>query len=152
MAKASVWAIIPNLLRSLFRSDVPIRSKILLVMGIVYLVSPIDLLPDVIAGIGWIDDLVIVPLLGWLSYRSSKAALNQVVRTASIEIARTRPQAVCLALHPGTVETKLSADFTAGRQTFTPAESANRLLRAMDQATPAESGSFLAYDGSKIVW
>ena len=77
MAKASVWAIIPNLLRSLFRSDVPIRSKILLVMGIVYLVSPIDLLPDVIAGIGWIDDLIIVPLLGWLSYRSLPPSIKE---------------------------------------------------------------------------
>lgn len=70
MAKAPVWVIVPNLLRSLFRPDVPLRSKFLLVAGIVYLVSPIDLLPDVIAGVGWIDDLIIVPLLGWLSYRS----------------------------------------------------------------------------------
>lgn len=70
MAKPTVWAIIPNLLRSLFRPDVPLRSKILLLAGIIYLVSPIDLLPDVIAGIGWIDDLVIVPLLGWFSYKS----------------------------------------------------------------------------------
>ena len=83
MAKASVWAIIPNLLRSLFRSDVPIRSKILLVMGIVYLVSPIDILPDVIAGIGWIDDLVIVPLLGWLSYRSLPPSIKEGMATDS---------------------------------------------------------------------
>lgn len=70
MAKPSAWAIVPNLLRSLFRTDVPLRSKFLLVAGIVYLLSPIDLLPDIVAGIGWIDDLIIVPLLGWLSYRS----------------------------------------------------------------------------------
>lgn len=72
MAKPTVWAIIPNLLRSLFRPDVPLRSKFLLLAGIIYLVSPIDLLPDVIAGIGWIDDLVIVPLLGWLSYKACR--------------------------------------------------------------------------------
>ena len=76
MAKASVWAIIPRLLSSLFRSDVPLRSKALLLLGLVYLISPIDLVPDVIVGIGWIDDLIIVPLLGWLSFRSLPEAIQ----------------------------------------------------------------------------
>ncbi|OSQ49593.1 YkvA family protein [Thalassospira alkalitolerans] len=81
MAKASVWAIIPRLLSSLFRSDVPLRSKALLLLGLVYLISPIDLVPDVIVGIGWIDDLIIVPLLGWLSFRSlPEATQDNMVR------------------------------------------------------------------------
>ena len=62
--------IVLNLLRTLVRSDVPMKSKFLLLAGIVYLISPVDLLPDVIIGGGWIDDLIIVPFLGWLSYRS----------------------------------------------------------------------------------
>lgn len=85
MAKPTVWAIIPNLLRSLFRPDVPLRSKILLLAGIIYLVSPIDLLPDVIAGIGWIDDLVIVPLLGWLSYKSLPPSIKSDMASDNLE-------------------------------------------------------------------
>ncbi|WP_296994537.1 YkvA family protein [Thalassospira sp. UBA1131] len=70
MRKASVWMIVPNLLRTLMRKDVALKSKLLSLTGLVYLVSPVDFLPDVLVGIGWLDDLVIVPLLGWLSYRS----------------------------------------------------------------------------------
>ncbi|WP_417836060.1 YkvA family protein [Thalassospira tepidiphila] len=70
MKKASVWMIVPNLLRTLMRKDVALKSKLLLLTGLVYLVSPVDFLPDVLVGIGWLDDLVIVPLLGWLSYRN----------------------------------------------------------------------------------
>jgi len=62
--------IVPNLLRTLMRKDVALKSKLLLLIGLVYLVSPVDFLPDILVGIGWLDDLVIVPLLGWLSYRS----------------------------------------------------------------------------------
>lgn len=70
MKNASVWMIIPNLLHTLLRKDVALKSKLLLLAGLIYLVSPVDLLPDILVGLGWLDDLVIVPLLGWLSYRS----------------------------------------------------------------------------------
>lgn len=89
---------------------------------------------------------------GWYGYRASKAALNQFVRTAAIEIGRKRPEAVVLALHPGTVETPLSANFTSGRATFTPAEAAARLLDVMQDATLAMSGGFFAHDGQAIPW
>ena len=68
--KASAWMIVPNLLRTLLRSDVALKSKLILLAGVVYLISPVDLLPDVLVGLGWLDDLIIVPFLGWLSYRS----------------------------------------------------------------------------------
>jgi NAD(P)-dependent dehydrogenase (short-subunit alcohol dehydrogenase family) len=87
---------------------------------------------------------------GWVSYRASKAALNQMVRCAAIEIARGRPEAVVLALHPNTVRTGLSAPFTKPGQGITPAESAALLLRVMRTAT--ESGAFLDYDGRTIPW
>jgi NAD(P)-dependent dehydrogenase (short-subunit alcohol dehydrogenase family) len=48
---------------------------------------------------------------GWYGYRASKAALNQLIRTLAIETARSRPHAICVALHPGTVDTPLSAPF-----------------------------------------
>ncbi len=87
---------------------------------------------------------------GWYSYRASKAALNQVVRTAAVEVARRRPDAVLLALHPGTVRTGLSAPFTAADQGMTAAEAARLLLLVMDQAT--ESGVFLDYGGAVVAW
>ena len=88
---------------------------------------------------------------GWYSYRASKAALNQIVRGAAIEIARKRPEAVCLCLHPGTVKTGLTRDF-ARSYTHSPEEAARCLLDVIDNATPDKSGSFLAYDGSEIPW
>ncbi|WP_430474530.1 YkvA family protein [Thalassospira lucentensis] len=78
MAK-SAWMIVPNLLRTLLRSDVALKSKLLLFAGLIYLISPVDLLPDVLVGIGWLDDLLIVPLLGWLSYRSLPSSVQEDV-------------------------------------------------------------------------
>ncbi len=87
---------------------------------------------------------------GWYSYRASKAGLNQVLRSAAIEVARRRPDALLLALHPGTVRTRLSAAFTAPNQGLTPEQSAVRLLSVMDAA--AETGVFLDQDGALVPW
>ncbi|WP_294289374.1 SDR family NAD(P)-dependent oxidoreductase [uncultured Sphingomonas sp.] len=90
---------------------------------------------------------------GWYGYRAAKAALNQIVKCAAIEIARTRKQAVCVALHPGTVETGLSAPFQGGvaaGKLFTPDHAAARLLAVLDGLTPAESGEIFAWDGERI--
>ena len=89
---------------------------------------------------------------GWYSYRASKAALNMLLQTAAIEVSRKRPEAVCLALHPGTVATKLSEPFASGRGLFTPAESAAKLLSVIDGADPGRAARFLAYDGEEIPW
>jgi NAD(P)-dependent dehydrogenase (short-subunit alcohol dehydrogenase family) len=87
---------------------------------------------------------------GWYGYRASKAALNQIWRTAAIEIARKRPEALLLALQPGTVRTPLSAGFTTPGQGFTPAEAAEKLIAVMDSAT--ESGVFLDHAGVSVPW
>ncbi|MDS7594152.1 SDR family NAD(P)-dependent oxidoreductase [Agrobacterium tumefaciens] len=89
---------------------------------------------------------------GWISYRASKAGQNQIIRTAAIEIARTHPQSVVVALHPGTVATDLSQAFSNGRDRFPPKQSAARLLATIDRLTPAQTGQFFAYDGSRIEW
>jgi NAD(P)-dependent dehydrogenase (short-subunit alcohol dehydrogenase family) len=89
---------------------------------------------------------------GWISYRSSKAALNQIVKTASIELARTHPNCVLVALHPGTVATALSAPFPNGRQRFAPLAASNLIVRTADNLLAEHSGGFFAYDGSEIVW
>lgn len=80
---------------------------------------------------------------GWYSYRASKAALNQLVRTAAIEINRRAPNAICVALHPGTVNTRLSASFAkTGLDVQTPELAAERLLDVINRLTPADSGGF----------
>ena len=90
---------------------------------------------------------------GWYGYRASKAALNQMVRTAAIEIARTHPQAICVALHPGTVATGLSAPFQSGvpaQKLFAPAFAAERLITVLDMLSPLDSGRIFAWDGVAI--
>ena len=89
---------------------------------------------------------------GWYSYRASKAALNMLLKTAAIEVARTHPQAVLAALHPGTVDSALSAPFR-GTQIGRPAPNAARdLLAVLDTLQPADSGGFWAYDGQRLPW
>ena len=90
---------------------------------------------------------------GWYAYRASKAALNQLVRTASVELRRRRPEAICVALHPGTVATALSAPFaTSGLDVQTPEEAAARLLAVIDRLTPDDSGGFFDYRGDPLPW
>ncbi|MEM9045126.1 MAG: SDR family oxidoreductase [Pseudomonadota bacterium] len=91
---------------------------------------------------------------GWISYRAAKAALNQVVRTAAVEVARRRPEAICIALHPGTVRTRLSTPITGqnANGTVTAEEAARNLVDVLEDLTPTHSGRFFAYDGSEIPW
>jgi NAD(P)-dependent dehydrogenase (short-subunit alcohol dehydrogenase family) len=90
---------------------------------------------------------------GWYGYRASKAALNQLVRTAAIEIARSRPEAVVVTLHPGTVDTGMSRPFQSNvpeGQLVSPRRSAAHLLAVMDRLTPADSGGFFDWAGEAI--
>ena len=90
---------------------------------------------------------------GWYSYRSCKAALNQMLHTAAIELRRSRPQALCVALHPGTVATNLSSPFAKnGLDLQTPAQSAQRLLAVLDSLPSSASGGFFDHLGLKIPW
>jgi NAD(P)-dependent dehydrogenase (short-subunit alcohol dehydrogenase family) len=88
---------------------------------------------------------------GWYGYRAAKAALNQIVKTTSIELARKRREAACIALHPGTVATALSDPFAKkGVRLQTAQQSAAALLDVIDGVTPADSGKLLAYDGTTL--
>ena len=90
---------------------------------------------------------------GWYSYRASKAALNQLMRTFAIELNRQKPEAVCVVLHPGTVDTALSRPFQRGstnRTAFSSVDSAEKILAVVDGLTPADTGRFLAWDGQAI--
>ena len=90
---------------------------------------------------------------GWVSYRSSKSALNMVLKTFSIEHARRFPDSVVAALHPGTVDTALSSPFQrrvpAGKL-FSPERSVGHMLAVIDRLTPADTGGFFAWDGAPI--
>lgn len=92
---------------------------------------------------------------GWYAYRAAKAAQNQLLKTFAIELARGHRRACCLLLHPGTVDTPLSAPFQArvpADKLFTPERAARQLLDVIAGASPADNGRFLAWDGSPIPW
>jgi NAD(P)-dependent dehydrogenase (short-subunit alcohol dehydrogenase family) len=90
---------------------------------------------------------------GWYGYRASKAALNQLVKTASIELARRNSSAVCVALHPGTVDTALSQPFAKTGLTVRPAaEAASDLLGVLAGLTPAQTGALVDYQGQALPW
>lgn len=90
---------------------------------------------------------------GWYSYRASKAALNQFVRTASIELRRRSNHAVCVALHPGTVDTALSAPFSkAGLKVRSPAQAASEIWEILCQLASDDNGGFFDYEGKPVDW
>jgi NAD(P)-dependent dehydrogenase (short-subunit alcohol dehydrogenase family) len=90
---------------------------------------------------------------GWYSYWASKAALNQLVRTAAVELARRSPDALCIALHPGTVATALSAPFAAtGLEVHLPSTAARHLLAVVDQLPAGANGGFFDWRGQPVPW
>ena len=90
---------------------------------------------------------------GWWGYRASKAALNQFVRTGAVELARRAPQAICVALHPGTVATGLSSPFAkSGLEVHEPAAAARHLLAVIDGLTAADTGGFFDWRGERVPW
>ena len=88
---------------------------------------------------------------GWYGYRAAKAALNQLLQTAAIELARQRPLAVVAALQPGTVRSALSAPFV-GEAASEPALAAQGLLQALDAAPATGRALFLDHRGEPIAW
>ena len=88
---------------------------------------------------------------GWYGYRAAKAALNQLLQTAAIEISRQRPLAVVAALQPGTVRSALSRPFV-GDEALAPEASVHGLLQALDAAPANGRAVFLDYRGQSIAW
>jgi NAD(P)-dependent dehydrogenase (short-subunit alcohol dehydrogenase family) len=83
---------------------------------------------------------------GEVVYRSSKAALNAIARSLSIDLRVRGITVVCV--HPGWVRT----DMGGPSATLTPAESIAGLRRVVEGLTPAQSGRFFNYDGAEIPW
>lgn len=102
------------------------------------------------ARVGSISDNV---LGGWYAYRASKAALNMIIKNAAIETARRNKQAVIVGLHPGTVDSNLSKPFqrnVPADKLFKPEFSAQKMLDALSQLTPEDSGKCFAWDGQQV--
>ncbi len=102
------------------------------------------------AKVGSIDDN---QLGGWHAYRSSKAALNMLVKNGAIELARKNPNALAVTLHPGTVKTSLSAPFSknvSAAGLFSPERSAHSLLSVINDLVPADSGYLYSWNGERI--
>ena len=90
---------------------------------------------------------------GWHSYRASKAALNMLIKTFALELGRSHKRAICVALHPGTVDTPLSKPFqgnVVAGTLFTPERAALQLLDVIDNLKPGDSGKHFSLDGEEI--
>ena len=89
---------------------------------------------------------------GWYAYRAAKTALNQLIHTAAIEVARSHPQATLALLHPGTVDTPFTAAYQPTYEKLSPDQAAIALLGVLDGLIPAQSGGFFDYRGEVVPW
>jgi len=92
---------------------------------------------------------------GWYSYRGSKAALNQMTKTMSLEVARRKSKVACLLLHPGTTATDLSEPFQKNvkpEMLFPVDRTVRQLLAIIDGTTMEDNGRYVAWDGQDIPW
>ena len=113
--------------------------------------NTISIFAAISARIGSISDN---QLGGWYGYRASKAALNMIIKNASIEIKRNNKNAIIVGLHPGTVDSNLSRPFQAkvpDGKLFTPSYSCEKLLEVLKSLSPDNSGKCFAWDGTEIL-
>lgn len=92
---------------------------------------------------------------GWYGYRSSKAALNQFIRTLANECRWRHPGAAMVAIHPGTTDTGLSEPFQKNispEKLYSPGQTAKRILSVLDNLDADDSGRFFNWDGTEIPW
>lgn len=89
---------------------------------------------------------------GWISYRSAKASVNQIVHTASIELARSHKHSICVALHPGTVKTPFTEKYLARHPAVEASEAAENLLSVIDGLGVKDTGQFFDWAGKPVPW
>jgi NAD(P)-dependent dehydrogenase (short-subunit alcohol dehydrogenase family) len=108
-----------------------------------------SVLASLSAKVGSIEDN---RLGGWYSYRASKAALNMLIKTAAIEFGRTKPNSALIALHPGTVNSRLSQPFKGQQIGRPPLDAAQDMLNVLLAVKKEDSGSFISYAGERLPW
>jgi len=101
------------------------------------------------ARVGSIEDN---ELGGWYSYRAAKAAVNQIVKSFSIELSRSHPKACLLAIHPGTVDTNLTQKYASNYPTQTPKEAAQNILDVTLNKDSSHTGRFYDWANKEIPW
>ncbi len=89
---------------------------------------------------------------GWISYRAAKAAVNQIVHTSAIELARTHKQAICVSVHPGTVKTVFTQKYLGRHPAVEPEEAAMNLLNVVNGLTTDDTGGFFDWAGKPVPW
>jgi len=89
---------------------------------------------------------------GWISYRSAKAALNQIIRTGAIELARSHKHSICVALHPGTVKTPFTEQYLARHPAVEASEAAENILGVLDELGTKDTGCFFDWAGKPVPW
>lgn len=92
---------------------------------------------------------------GWYGYRASKAAQNMFMRSLAVETSRRAKSLIVMSLHPGTVDTELSAPFqrhVPEHKLFPVTRACGQLLDIIDRADASYHGSFRAWDDSPIPW
>lgn len=83
---------------------------------------------------------------GWIAYRVSKAASNQLTRTMAAEL--KNEGFICIAMSPGWVKT----DMGGPGASLSPEDSVAAMLEVMDRLTPSDTGRFLDHRGKEIPW
>ncbi|MEO1563178.1 MAG: SDR family NAD(P)-dependent oxidoreductase [Pseudomonadota bacterium] len=89
---------------------------------------------------------------GWVSYRAAKAALNQIVHSAAIEINRKHKDAIIVAYHPGTVRTELTEKYVGNHPAVEPSAAAVHMMKVLDGLHPNDSGGFFDWKGERVPW
>lgn len=89
---------------------------------------------------------------GWYSYRTAKAALNQMIHSGAIELARTHKDLICVALHPGTVQTPFTKKYVGTHPSVPAADAAENLLTVIDGLTAFQTGKFFDWQGKEVPW
>lgn len=89
---------------------------------------------------------------GWYSYRAAKAAVNQIVHTSAIELARTHKSLACVAMHPGTVQTPFTEKYVARHATVPAPEAAENLLGVLGNLDSSHTGQFFDWSGERVPW
>jgi NAD(P)-dependent dehydrogenase (short-subunit alcohol dehydrogenase family) len=90
---------------------------------------------------------------GWYSYRASKAALNQVIKTFDRQLQQGNSQAICVGIHPGTVKTELSKPFwssIAKGNLFEPNFAAERIVEVIERLELAGRGKVWDWAGKEV--
>ncbi len=92
---------------------------------------------------------------GWYGYRASKAALNMLVKTASVEYKRRLKDVMLVCYHPGTVDTDLSKPFqknVAAKKLFTAAFTAKQLIHHLSVLNRDQACHFIDWNGEVVTW